>query len=638
MNFKTFICYRGTIDHDYSLNMAKSIYELIKDDDRFAPVFFDRDQADYDFMKSEGMIKTCDRIIVCLSNSFFDDFESGNKIDFDHLARENAAYVELLNGFKHGVSFVPVYNSIHFKMIKIKPVLKEIYGSQGYDINRFVHRTGVGVDGNEFPADRVSHLLSVREKNTDQEETFKSHLLYISESVSGNIIWPRQKEIIEKCNSKSYINRAIHLLFEKNYNEMLEKCGLKQEKYFNTWDVDMDDYDPDAEDLSISVCATCFGALLLNNWIQQDCQLTGHVPQEIDQTKLKGHVNSAIQLLLYLRDPVDGTWMASWDNNKFTSGTINQTTLSLSTLLSTGFLTNAIREYNEAVPRLKAQKRTQLFNRYEVIKESIDWLISSNVMISKKSPTYGRYYCWSSMPGNNEDKMLPTLFCFDVFCKLEKDIAAMLSLEISETNKKTLKQDLDRVKAAIDRTLAYFYKVSGDIPAKKYVNAALLSRSLTPYIFNHSDSVSNAAIAVNEICMNLLKELSMDEVWYKEEDRECYFEHFEYEPRSKMAHKDFPYEINPGEEYEICAELILADALIKNAYYYRQNGQKNLEEKCFTNIDSILKGYSERYITIHHGNLKIRGKRDCYPEYPIYVLYYYRMVLYDYLTYPDLEH
>lgn len=622
----TFICYRNTVDNGYGKRIAEQIYNLINNDERFKPVFFAPVMGNYDFMKVQNVIKQCKRFIIVLSPRFFEDFRY----------EQDAAYKEVLSAFESDCVFVPVYDCELFSMKdKIKTIQSVFPDVSNSNLNRLIHKSGVSLKKKDFEYENVSGLLSL-EENLDSpiisNHDLKMYLSNIANTIISHCIFQNQHEI---CNFKrtdtANVKKYIMLLFKTMYSETISKCGLPQLENFSTWAVELEEgtleLPINEPSDSISVCATCFGALLIDDWINIDCEVLGlHPPTELLANNM---VKSAIELLLYLQDPVYGSWMASWDEATFVSGTINQTTLSLSTLFSCRFLDEAIEQYEK-----KATKKNLdiLESRFEIIKKSIDWLLNA-----KKTVSYyhGDATSWGYMENNKTTNILPTVFCFDVLVKYEVILEKMMRVIKKEKQYESIKKERDKAINTIAEIITYFSVEEKEINSKKYVYAAIISRSLALYLLYHSSN-TNAKL-VNDRCFKILMEQDIDAMWTLDKNK-YYF--VEFGPDDILSNNDkedsdYIYITNMGERYEICAEMIMADALIKNAMLSNRNGNIGIENEAMNKARAILKRFIDENVTLSHQKVFIRGKRNDYPRYPIYLLYYFRKVVHDVLLYDN---
>ena len=144
-----------------------------------------------------------------------------------------------------------------------------------------------------------------------------------------------------------------------------------------------------------------------------------------------------------VRNPYTKTWPSTWEfNNKAdesigVEGTTNQTTLSLSTLMSCGFLAPDIPQ-----KYLKA--------RYDYIWESVDVLLDWGVSrISDRRVTGWRY----TPESHNGTALLPTVFVFDTLCKLRQNILELIPVFSPEDPfRGRLEKDLQTVEQTLTET------------------------------------------------------------------------------------------------------------------------------------------------------------------------------------------
>lgn len=421
----------------------------------------------------------------------------------------------------------------------------------------------------------------------------------------------------------------------ESFRENQKAFGLQMDR-FTYWNVNLNTTVADVQELTsipLSVCAVCFGTLSVHHYLRkersrlQEAPLPENVPNPILKT-----IRSGQNLLLALRNPYTKTWPSTWEfNNKAeesigVEGTTNQTTLSLSTLMSCGFLAPDIPQ-----KYLKA--------RYDYIWESVDVLLSWGV----PQVAARRIMGWRYTPeSRNAPALLPTVFVFDTLCKLRQSILELLPVfSAGDAFQSRLQQDLLTVEQTLTEILGFIeQKQCGDISdapgafrrfgGTEYsvTHTAYVIKSLYQYILDHGgayaelEGILEPAIAY---LMEKMEAMKLDgDMHFREWER--YEDFCDSDPNdndSDCLKSTF------GEQYEHCAELIIGEALIKIA---ENTTDAALCSRVMALLQWLFGKYLEekRLVGIDGDTVRVRGVRSFLP-FPIYALYYYRMFLWDYL-------
>ena len=355
MTYDTFICYRGnSVDGGIGIKLGQRIYQMIgKDHPVFGRTFFAPCYPSYDFMK-EGrqIVESVKYFIVILSPNFFSDFEEDGVID-----EESSTYLELHTALRSAeCRILPIFaygfdwqqRGAHYK-----DTLKRLYPD--CEVGKLMHQAGVRVENQEITQQQLDNLIpagTVKRKNISKDEICRE-LQRCGDTIALKIWTPRfVPDYLDYIEARSGGDRDTQYLaarFSREFENMKAQCGLpgELEAPFCAWPVDLDQQEGKEYERLLSICAICFGIMSLHNWIYRD---SGRCVRDERRMKtyremLKKKLDGAINLLIAMRSPSYGSWPSSWNfSDQLVVGTINQTTLSISTLMTCGFLPEGTEE------------------------------------------------------------------------------------------------------------------------------------------------------------------------------------------------------------------------------------------------------------------------------------------------------
>ena len=420
----------------------------------------------------------------------------------------------------------------------------------------------------------------------------------------------------------------------ESFNKLKETCDLPHDR-FVYWDVDCD---PQKKGSGISVCALCFATMIIHHHLTKDMR---DAEEHANIAWFNGTVQTGINTLVAIRDPYEKTWPSSWIFDKQhmgIEGTVNQTTISLSALLTCGFLDSV-----DLSPEA-------LKNRVEFVWESADCLL--NTEIHEISENGMHLASWGYTYGTDEPGvLLPTLFVFDTFLKLKQKLQPLCRYfidrdpefsELLDKRCKILNGELQEILCYIQSEQLQIGLHSGAFCRK---GDSEISRTHTAYVIKslhgYLQQTENPTPFVREILADAENYLlgCIRDARLHNDMRFYEFERFENfcAPRFKDE-KNSPYHSNFGEKYVHCAELLVAEALIKIAG--NPENSPCVREEATSLTDWLLHIYNKQIITNENHLLLVKGTNPDfdyldydYPplNYPIFHLYYYRMVMWDYL-------
>ena len=427
------------------------------------------------------------------------------------------------------------------------------------------------------------------------------------------------------------------------FNKNQKLLGLESDR-FGFWDVD---FIPNQKFEGISVCAVCFGTLILHHRLITGSDIPGfsHLGGDAEK-RFTDNMNAGLNLLIALRNPYDKTWPSSWvfsDSKVDKSGTVNQTTLALSTLLSCDFLSARL------VP-----DKIILRSRYEFIWESIECLLKAELSYYDnnndlcKGWGYGLIsrYGDTSNAGQDESGLAMTAFTsfvFDILQKVSRSTRELM--EIFKDDKEFLSILKDR-KERIDSNITcilhyfrnsqepnnYFKRSSIGNPAPSLTHTSYVVKSLIAFLSEYEIRDYEKQIA-NEIIDRGVEYIisRVNHMYEKKSFLVGNHERFEIDGEIKAE-----YGKDDMDQYEHCVEFITAVTLMKIAGFKPEYKDNTLK---LTNwiMNMYLKDGSDRVVR-KGTKIHVCSSRESGLKYPIFYIYYYRMMLELYLkSYPDLK-
>lgn len=445
--------------------------------------------------------------------------------------------------------------------------------------------------------------------------------------------------------SNAYINGILALkspttnLSEQKFlgcgfTDIVDLCQIKNPDKYTYWTLECFQI-PQGND-SISVCALCFGILLMDAYVKHDYQMISKIlncPPSVTKENATAFLDSGLKLLHTLRDCIDFSWLSEWEFSKpKQGGTVNQTTLSVSTLLSTKFLSiESIPDDVDVETKNKA-----LINRFFYVLNSITWL--------KEAATWhGDVPQWTDH--NSNFNFTLTVFSLDAFFKFYKDIKNLLKYFESisqQTYCKLLIDEAEELKGYLLPCANYLIEkaieicnISSNNLSSEQIGS--LSKILRLYcdLFENQEVLGEDEeihqLIVHHInnakkIYNQLNNLSNEQIL------QCiYNEKFPIiQSEQGCLRASAATEKNKNcENYENCGHLITIDALIKSSLLFNDSQKiQELKEK----IEGLLISYSNEYA--ENVAVKYTNKEEpSIPHYPMYVLYYYRIAVSDFCKY-----
>lgn len=425
------------------------------------------------------------------------------------------------------------------------------------------------------------------------------------------------------CLPTSYINGVNYIKGKKTgagkgFKDYAKLCDLDKKYGYCYWPVELDpSVNPDAD--NISICAICFGTMLLRSWIKSDRGIYLKYNDDLDENlKTDKHLKTifgAINLLITLRDYEKFGWM---NNISFKEGsvpcTINQTTLAISTLLSCYFLGVSDTKNSDIANELldinyySSDFSKVFMNRFYYINQSIDWIYNK----SGGSDSYCYFY-------GNESKKLDsvslTVFVFETTLKYVKSLLYALKKDAEKKIDHDIILDCVRLSCSKLKSLIAYFNRKGKYGSCTITNECRILKALCEFCLSKDDyssyidqSIFDKALIEIKYIYSMVKDYNIDK--FKEDELEIY-EYFNYINETKT------------EKYENCSEFIYLDSMIKYEMLLGKNDDqiKKINEDFFWINENMINEQPFVYACGHNEKLKN----------PIFALYYYRMVVFDFL-------
>lgn len=409
---------------------------------------------------------------------------------------------------------------------------------------------------------------------------------------------------------------------------------------FSYWPVDMDG----ASTISvrdISVCAACFGTLIVHHRLSKDSIVLGTQADAAGTLRFCRLIDSGINMIIALRNPYTRTWPSSWafnDELVGVDGTVNQTTLSLSTLMSCGFL-------SEEGVGTGGMTAGHLRARCEFVIESARELI--NMRIDRDTFEYSglNFSKWGYTEHSRFAALVPTVFALDTLLKLLTCVDRLIPFfEEHDPEFCDLLLDLrDELAEVVDSVPEYLRSIQGDCGGfqrfrdgadenveNSITHTAYVVKLMCTYIDIRSGDDCEPSLECARAVLGQAEQYLMRRVRELEKAETLTFGDWEkYDDfcSSEMGREKGLLRSSAGDRYEHCIELIVAEALCKLA----ESGNAQTESgELMSHVHWILHNFSLTRIDRQEG-INIRGNYPDRLKYPIYYVYYYRMVVLDYL-------
>lgn len=422
-------------------------------------------------------------------------------------------------------------------------------------------------------------------------------------------------------NSKKILNtKEMKMYLERSYpKKVIEECtnlyGLEMPAsvQFIMWPVFMGTIAD-----SINICAVNFGALTL-----YEKDITNGYNQQI-----KEYINAAVNVLVVtnLKKETDGMafryWPTSIDyTNKTEWGTINQASLSLTSLYKFGFL-----DKKSLLTDEKLDEVTRV-NRFRFFVENLNWILSiqNNVGNNCAAWTYAEN-CKDIENGNRiTTALVPSQFCYELVSRLYTYFMSC------DENKKiineidpTLLQRMEVSCQTYENWIANMQKEDGGYSRNNNSSKSSFAHSccaMLTYVYNDSlENKKKDATRFNRLINYLIKHHKNFN--FEIEDVSDNYK-FQYEANKRKGYVNDVYEIFPETLFLIncCKNIDDENGLIK---WYHKRALRCVNYKSYERLFSRLETVQ---INNTSNNLAVKGRQKLAQKYPIYALYYTKICL-----------
>ncbi len=651
--FDYFICYCGADmeNNKFMTNeFAQTLYKQLSACGKrvyFAPENGSGDAYNNKKMLKKRISKLTTSFIVLLSPNFFNDFdeETGNnespikkelsialaeaKARQTNLQTETTDFIRYvhIDGFKWG-------NPHKTFLEKLFP---EYHFDEYFDIAAFTQT--------DLPVEESVKLFIEKNLNIDveREQSIKQY------RQDMNLCFHCMIEHSKQIPLNLFLKSAQTENLTNNVENMLQHLGLvcsdinKAElTYWPVYFSDINDCQPtNNKDISYSTCAICFGALQILHWLSDDQKLIAEDNNVKLYRQAKEYfyksLHNAIKLLIIIRNE-NGTWPTKKQiNNNLSTDDfssveeLNETTLSISTLLKSEFLDKSSAVFGTSTDDI-------LENRFRFLLKSIGWILKDASHNEKDEVIY-----WN-LPLLQEGSALMTSICLDTLIKFMQDTYVRKHIQDSYVKEYIGSIDFNKIFQKILCFLESVQNKDGGIrpslDEKKSSfshTAKVMNSVITFWSFTNDANCKEKAVDIINGCFYYLINL------IKDHDFVSLFD-------MRKANKFEYFNIPQKEFYEMSGELMVVTSIIKvieidhNRLTRMLNHEKfswlfsTTEQERVTNLlVSLLNDYREKHIVSYFDfsateSILIRGRRkETDKQFPIYMLYYYRMALTDLL-------
>lgn len=669
--FDYFICYCGKDMYEDSITkkFAYSLYNKLISCGK--KVYLAPETGHGDAYNSDDMIKKMMRnlttsFIVLLSPNFFNDFdeqdgeyESPRKKELSAALaeaqnRQNTSDSQITDFLKYvhidGFKWYNSYNFLVRKLFRDYP-LNEYFHIAAFDKINTTAKEIVSLENNSIDLiiEETVNLFIKENLYIDINLEYSIEKYRHDMNLCFHCMMAEKQEI--SLNDFSNYNQEENAICpkRKSPDELISDLGFKKnnKNRLTYWPVFFTDYTSEKNDfnspvensiqekkeINLSTWAICLGALQILHWLGVDEKRDSKDNQDkrLDYVSdyFRNYLDGAIKLIVLTRNE-KGAWPEQrclFGDNRFKDiyehdNGLNQTTLSISALLKSGFLdTNKI-EHDNPEKILK--------NRFQFLCKSVKWIIKEASKDTKR-----KYIYWNGSK-TQKGSTLMTSMCLDTFIKFLQEPYAHKHME-------SVKVDFEEI---FRRILNFFKNMQNDDGGirpsmspndnkSSFSHTAKVMNSLCAFWKYTNDAKSKAqAKSIINRCFDYLINLLDDKNGrlYNESEQADY-------EKFNIPNDEF-YEMN-GELMFVTSiiNFISSDEELFNHSNFNRLS-KETERKRITNmLIELFNSYRDNHATslfdlTASESVLIRGRRNNPDEkFPIYILYYYRMALTDLLGY-----
>lgn len=392
--------------------------------------------------------------------------------------------------------------------------------------------------------------------------------------------------------------------------ECIERYGLvvPETVPFITWPVFMDT----AVD-NINICAVNFGLLTL----------LGNHDNSSNGQQIKEYINAAVNVLVVTNLKKQKRqeyryWPTTIDySNKIEWGTINQASLSLTSLFKYGFL-----EKQSILNDLPLDSNMR-FNRFVFFAENLNWILSLQNNIGNECAAWS--YAENCKDVENEKSIttaiVPSQFCYELVSRLyDYFVSCEENRRIIDKIDPNLLIRMSDSCRSYENWIANTQKEDGGYGRNNNFSNSSFAHSccaMLTYVYNdHKETKKRDSERLNRLVSYLIrnyKKFNFDICEVSDSYK------FQYEVSENTGYVNDVYEVFPETLFLInCCKNIDDDknALIK--WYYKRFLRiidYRAYEKLFARLETIQ-------INDTNNNLVVKGRQQLSRKYPIYALYY----------------
>lgn len=364
----------------------------------------------------------------------------------------------------------------------------------------------------------------------------------------------------------------------------------------------------------INVCAVNFGALTLHERNRGDKS----------DSNIAKYVNAAINMLVVTsilekkNDKFYRYWPTHIDyTNKLEAGTLNQTTLSLSTLLRLGFLDGQFLSEESQITH------EQLLNRFKFVIQSINWIIS--LQETQPSVSGGWSYAEKAreLYGQVEisTAILPSHFCYEVIRKYYQyftatGVTASIVNDLDHTILNRMRSSFE----SFEKWITVEQRDDGGFRRNSNYNQSNFANSCCAMLLYAYDDAKD----IDKL--NALIEYARKNYNNFDFELKDVVDSYKYRFRvgSQAGYTEDAYEIFPEALFINNSIKAIEDNIIEQLQYMSARRIREINYIAFEKILNRIKTIEFEKTGTHE---VIQGRQLLDREYPIYVLYYAKLCL-----------
>ena len=418
-------------------------------------------------------------------------------------------------------------------------------------------------------------------------------------------------------NSKKIVDiNAMREYLKTNYPEnTIEKCNKKygleisETTPFIIWPVFMGTVAD-----NINICSVNFGALTLFD----------ENTTEVNNQIIKEYINAAVNVLVVtnIKKEQNGQAFRYWPTNvdytnKNEWGTINQASLSLTSLYKFGFL-----DKKSILCNSPLDKNTRL-NRFKFFAENLNWVLSLQNTVSNECAAWS--YAENCKEVENENDIItaitPSQFCYELVARLYNYFISCKENEriINDIDPNLLNK-MSTSCQKYENWIANTQKEDGGYGRNNNSSNSSFAHSCCAMLtYVYSDKKENRksdTVRLNRLISYLLKNYNKFDFEIGEISDSF---KFQYEVNNQKGYVNDVYEIFPETLFLINNYKNINDEKNKRIKWYYKRRLRVVNYRAYEKLFSRLE---LTQINNTQNNLVVKGRQRLSRKYPIYALYY----------------